>query len=151
MTAPLVLLVDDSPLVTEALGILLVETGHRVATAGSVREAVESARAERPDVMLLDLTLPDGDGLQVLRTLAKGGHVSLSGMKRHSPKLVSFHDTERFNGYKDRGKVSRSVLTRLKNKGLTRRTTLNSFMMDGQVIDATRSGTRRAKAKGRRR
>jgi len=73
MTAPLVLLVDDSALVTEALGILLVETGHRVATAGSVREAVETARAERPDVMLLDLTLPDGDGLTVLRTLAAEG------------------------------------------------------------------------------
>ena len=74
MTAPpLVLLVDDSPLVTEALGILLVETGHRVAVAASVREAVESARAERPDVLLLDLTLPDGDGLQVLRTLTEEG------------------------------------------------------------------------------
>lgn len=74
MTAPLVLLVDDSPLVTEALGILLVETGHRVATAGSVREALAAARAERPDVLLLDLTLPDGDGLDVLRTLAAEGH-----------------------------------------------------------------------------
>ncbi|MGZ8412658.1 MAG: response regulator [Gemmatirosa sp.] len=70
---PLVLLVDDSALVTEALGILLVETGHRVATAASVREAIETARAVGPDVMLLDLTLPDGDGLDVLHTLAAEG------------------------------------------------------------------------------
>ncbi|MDF1502140.1 response regulator [Roseisolibacter sp. H3M3-2] len=73
MAEPLVLLVDDSPLVTEALGILLVETGHRVVTAGSVREAIDAARAERPDVLLLDLTLPDGDGLEVLRALTADG------------------------------------------------------------------------------
>ena len=73
MRPPLVLLVDDSPLVTEALGILLVETGHRVATAGSVREALDAARAEPPDVLLLDLTLPDGDGMDVLAALRAEG------------------------------------------------------------------------------
>lgn len=73
MTLPLVLLVDDSPLVTEALGILLSETGHRVATAGRVQEALAAARAEPPDVLLLDLTLPDGDGLEVIRTLTAEG------------------------------------------------------------------------------
>ena len=71
--APLVLLVDDSALVTEALAVLLTATGHRVATAGSVADALAAARAERPDVLLLDLTLPDGDGLAVLTTLAREG------------------------------------------------------------------------------
>ena len=70
---PLVLLVDDSPLVTEALGILLVATGHRVATAGSVREAVAAVQTDRPAVMLLDLTLPDGDGLDTLADLRAAG------------------------------------------------------------------------------
>jgi CheY-like chemotaxis protein len=68
--APLVLVVDDSPLVTEALGAVLDATGYRAASAGSVAEAVDAARALRPDLMLLDLTLPDGDGLAVLRALA---------------------------------------------------------------------------------
>ena len=67
--APLVLLVDDSALVTDALTVLLEATGHRVRVADSVRTAVDAARAERPDVMLLDLTLPDGDGLTVLTHL----------------------------------------------------------------------------------
>lgn len=70
---PLVLLVDDSALVTEALALLLTETGHRVTTAASVREAIDAARAERPDVLLLDLTLPDGDGLAVLAALSGEG------------------------------------------------------------------------------
>ena len=67
--APHVLLVDDSPLVTDALGVLLAATGHRVTTADSVAAAITAARAGCPDVLLLDLTLPDGDGLAVLAAL----------------------------------------------------------------------------------
>ncbi len=71
MTAPpLVLVVDDSPLVTEALGVLLEATGYRTAAAGGVREAVRVAREAAPAAVLLDLTLPDGDGLEVVRALA---------------------------------------------------------------------------------
>ena len=63
---PLVLLVEDSALVTSALRILFEETGRRVRIAGSVAEAVSACRDEAPALMLLDLTLPDGDGLSVL-------------------------------------------------------------------------------------
>ena len=66
---PLVLIVDDSALVTQALGLLFEETGRRVAVAGSVGDAVRACRAERPALMLLDLTLADGDGLEVLQRL----------------------------------------------------------------------------------
>lgn len=68
--APLVLVIDDGPLVTEALGVLLGAVGYRSAAAGSVAEAVQAARELRPAALLLDLTLPDGDGLDVLRALA---------------------------------------------------------------------------------
>ena len=64
---------DDSALVTEALSALLDATGHRVRTAASVAEAVAAARSALPDVLLLDLTLPDGDGLDVLLALASEG------------------------------------------------------------------------------
>ena len=66
---PLVLVVDDSPLVTEALGALLDAVGYRTATAHTVAEAVRAARDLRPDALLLDLTLPDGEGLDVLGAL----------------------------------------------------------------------------------
>jgi DNA-binding response OmpR family regulator len=69
-TRPLVLIVDDSPHVTGPLRILFEETGRRVSLATSVAEAVESCANERPDLMLLDVSLPDGDGLQVLAQLA---------------------------------------------------------------------------------
>lgn len=66
---PLVLIVDDSAYVTSPLQILFEETGRRVAIADSVATAVRACELERPDLMLLDLTLPDGDGLSVLGRL----------------------------------------------------------------------------------
>jgi two-component system KDP operon response regulator KdpE len=70
-----VLIVDDSSHVTGPLQILFEETGRRVATAASVAAAVRACEDERPDLMLLDVTLPDGDGLSVLTLLAGRGAV----------------------------------------------------------------------------
>jgi CheY-like chemotaxis protein len=53
--------------------LLLEETGHRVSVAGTVAAAVDAASVDPPDVLLLDLTLPDGDGLAVLARLAERG------------------------------------------------------------------------------
>jgi CheY-like chemotaxis protein len=44
-----------------------------VSVAGTVAEAVAAATADPPDVLLLDLTLPDGDGLAVLARLGARG------------------------------------------------------------------------------
>ena len=74
---PLVLIVDDSSHVTDPLRILFEETGRRVVVAASVAAAVRACEAERPDLMLLDVTLPDGDGLSVLTLLAGGSAVPL--------------------------------------------------------------------------
>jgi two-component system KDP operon response regulator KdpE len=70
---PHLLLVDDSALVTEALGVLFEETGHRVTVASSVAGALAACAADRPDVMLLDVTLGDEDGLAVLDALRRAG------------------------------------------------------------------------------
>jgi DNA-binding response OmpR family regulator len=66
---PHILIVDDSSLVSGALRLLFEETGYDVSVASSVHEAVDAGTAREVDVMLLDLTLPDGDGLTALRTL----------------------------------------------------------------------------------
>ena len=70
---PHILLVEDSALVTDALRILFEETGHRVTVAATAAEAIAAATAARPDVMLLDLGLPDADGLTVLEALGPRG------------------------------------------------------------------------------
>ncbi|HET7459441.1 MAG TPA: response regulator [Gemmatimonadaceae bacterium] len=78
---PHVLVVEDSPLVSSALRILLEETGRRVTIAASVREAVAALEAasraggDAVALMLLDLTLPDGDGTAVLDAARVAGSV----------------------------------------------------------------------------
>jgi DNA-binding response OmpR family regulator len=61
-----VLIVEDNELARDAWRLLLQATGHRVSVAGSVAEALSVARAERPDLAILDLTLPDGEGLSII-------------------------------------------------------------------------------------
>ena len=60
---------EDNALITSALRLLFEETGHRVTIAATVAEAIASGLAEPVDLMLLDLTLPDGDGLSALVAL----------------------------------------------------------------------------------
>ena len=64
-----VLVVEDSALVRDAMRTLIDLTGRRVSLASTIAECVDLCRAERPDVLLLDLSLPDGDGLSALPRL----------------------------------------------------------------------------------
>jgi DNA-binding response OmpR family regulator len=64
---PQVLVVDDEPAIRESLAFALRRDGFAIAEAGSLREA--NAAAASADLILLDLVLPDGDGLEFLRTL----------------------------------------------------------------------------------
>jgi DNA-binding response OmpR family regulator len=68
-----ILVVEDSPLISSALRILLESKGYEVDVAGTAKDAVDTSTRTRPDVMLLDLTLPDADGLSVLGDLAASG------------------------------------------------------------------------------
>jgi len=68
-TAIRVLVVDDEPTLTELLSMALRYEGWRVHTAGAGAEAVRVAREHRPDAVVLDVMLPDFDGLEVLRRL----------------------------------------------------------------------------------
>ncbi len=67
-----ILLVDDDPLLVDSLGYILRQEGYYVATAASGAEALERAAREEPDLVLLDIALPDGDGFAVAERLAEG-------------------------------------------------------------------------------
>ncbi len=62
-----VLVVDDEPHLTELLGMALRHEGWQVHAANTGRDAVRLARSARPDVVVLDMMLPDLGGLEVLR------------------------------------------------------------------------------------
>ncbi len=68
-----ILLVEDSQLVTSAFRILLEDAGYRVTIAETLKESIEAAAKDAVDLMLLDLTLPDGNGLDALDALRERG------------------------------------------------------------------------------
>ena len=68
-TAIRVLVVDDEPSLAELLGSVLRYEGWETRTAGTGGDAVSIAREFQPDAVILDIMLPDFDGLEVLRRL----------------------------------------------------------------------------------
>ncbi len=64
-----VLAVDDDPVILELYRVNLELEGHAVFTAASGQEALEVAGRERPDVVILDIMMPDMDGWEVLERM----------------------------------------------------------------------------------
>ena len=67
-----VLVVDDEPSLAELLASVLRYEGWEIRTAGDGTSAVRTAREFRPDAVVLDIMLPDFDGLEVLRRIRAG-------------------------------------------------------------------------------
>jgi two-component system response regulator ResD len=68
-----VLVVDDEPAIGDVLSRYLKRAGYQPTVAGTGRDALASADATRPDLVVLDLMLPDIDGLEVMRRLRRDG------------------------------------------------------------------------------
>ena len=69
LSRPSVLLVEDTLSLQMVYRSILATAGHRVATAASATEGLEQFRTHRPMVVLLDLILPDRDGLEVMQEI----------------------------------------------------------------------------------
>ena len=72
-----VLVVDDEPQIAQIARDYLQHAGFGVIVAGDGREALASARAEQPDLVVLDLGLPGIDGLEVARALRRESDVPI--------------------------------------------------------------------------
>ncbi|HVS46238.1 MAG TPA: response regulator transcription factor [Verrucomicrobiae bacterium] len=68
-----ILIVDDEPKIGEALSAYLQREGFEVTLAGTLERALEEYKRIEPDIMLLDITLTDGSGLDVLRVARSQG------------------------------------------------------------------------------
>lgn len=64
-----ILVVDDEPTIRLLVRAALEETGHRLLEAADGSTALDLARAERPDLIILDIVLPRLSGLEVCRRL----------------------------------------------------------------------------------
>ena len=88
-----VLVVDDEPAILRFLKPALAAGGYDVATASSMTEAVKAIAARPPDIVVLDLGLPDGDGKHVIRTVREWSDVPiivLSAREREAEKIEAF-------------------------------------------------------------
>ena len=96
-TQPLVLVADDEPRITKLVSIALSEEGFRVVTATGGEDALAKAEEIRPDIVLLDIVMPDLDGIEVIRQLreqrpvpvilltAKGATADKAQGRHHDP------------------------------------------------------------------
>ena len=75
--APRILLVEDEASIAEPFAKLLAREGFDTTVARTAKEALEAAARTDPDLVLLDLMLPDGDGRDVARTLRETSDVPI--------------------------------------------------------------------------
>ncbi|MGA3173937.1 MAG: sigma-54 dependent transcriptional regulator [Syntrophorhabdales bacterium] len=83
-----ILIIDDEKIILESLKMFLTEKGYDVETAGCASEGREKFHACKPDATILDIRLPDGNGLDLLR--------ELKGSKGKAPVIMitAFHDMD---------------------------------------------------------
>jgi DNA-binding response OmpR family regulator len=70
-----VLIVDDEPQIGEVLSAYLQRESFETIVCGDVASALATLEKQRPDIMLLDITLPDGSGLDILKQANKANRI----------------------------------------------------------------------------
>ena len=106
-----VLIVDDSPSQLYALQKVVEKLGHEVVTAEDGAEGVEAARSELPDLILMDVVMPNLNGFQATRTISRDESTS------HIPIILvttKDQETDRVWGMRQgaKGYVTKPVVER---------------------------------------
>ncbi len=71
MAIQTILIVDDSPTDTHMLTELLTKNGYKVITAASGEEGIEVTRAQKPDLVVMDIVMPGMSGFEATRAITK--------------------------------------------------------------------------------
>lgn len=92
--APKILIVDDEPQIRLLLRATLTRAGYQVVEAGTALEALNAKAIDRPDLVLLDLGLPDRDGLELAGLLRsdKGARVIVVSAREETEQKVAALD-----------------------------------------------------------
>jgi two-component system, OmpR family, KDP operon response regulator KdpE len=92
---PLVLVIEDEPQMRRFVHIALESHDYRVVEATSAADGIRQASMSRPDVVVLDLGLPDGDGLDVTRRIREWTTVPIvvvSARRQEDTKVVALDE-----------------------------------------------------------
>lgn len=73
---PTILIIDDEPAITDVVAEVLIDEGYETLTAWGGRHALDLIAERRPDLMLLDLFMPEMSGLELLARLQSDEHLA---------------------------------------------------------------------------
>lgn len=91
---PLILIVDDEPHIREVVDLYLKKAGFRTVQAGTGTACLDAHRLQQPALVLLDLMLPDADGLDLCREIRKRGNtpvIMLTARDSDIEKISGLH------------------------------------------------------------
>ncbi len=139
-----ILVVDDEPMIVSTVRAYLEREGYQVLEANDGRQALEIFRQEQPDLIVLDLMLPEVDGLEVCRQIRRSSDVPiimLTARQEDADKLVGLElgaDDYVTKPFSPRELVARvKVVLRRVRPALTP-TTPSRLVLGGLVLDEER-------------
>jgi DNA-binding response OmpR family regulator len=94
-----ILVVDDDPKAVELMAVRVLSMSGIVIRAYGGREAIDAARRECPDLIILDLMMPEVNGFEVVRTLNEHPETAGTPIIVVTSKEVTTEDRVRLNGY----------------------------------------------------
>jgi len=95
-----ILIIDDDPDITEAMRLVLQNQGYEVSSADTAEEGMEHCRTERPDLVILDVMMPEGtEGLHFAWNIRKDSDPAVAS----TPILMvtAIHQSTRLRVYPD--------------------------------------------------
>src|SRR5439155_5518808 len=143
-----ILVVDDEPSIAQIAGDYLRHGGFAVITASNGVDALTLARAQRPDLIVLDLGLPRMDGIEVAKTLRREGNVPiimLTARIEESDRLAGLElgaDDYMTKPFSPRELVARvrSVLRRVDSAGAGDVLRRGDLVIDSTRMQVSRNG-----------
>jgi CheY-like chemotaxis protein len=94
-----VLVVDDDPKAVELVAVRMLGLAGTVLRAYGGREAIDSARQERPDLIVLDLMMPEVNGFDVVEALKEHPDTAHIPVLVVTAKQITVDDRAQLNGY----------------------------------------------------
>ncbi len=115
---PKILVADDEPLIREMMQSVLMDAGYEVYVADNGKEVIQQARAQQPDLILLDINMPEMDGFEALRHLKADPQLAsiyvmiITGVQKYSNSQVQGLDMGA-DGYLLRPITNRELVARV--------------------------------------
>jgi len=144
-----IMVIEDDPAIRRLLRVTLERAGHAVAEAATAREGLSLLAIEKPQVVLLDLGLPDRDGLelvQLIKSQAQATLIVVSARESTSEKVAALdlgaddYLTKPFDTEELLARVRAGLRHRLDSQGAEHRVEAGDVLIDLDKRRVTRAG-----------